>query len=285
MEQVVIAHAAVEVRQPAKWRRFLGVVAGGAARVEWGTDQALGALRLTEGRRDDLVALGLGWREEAAFEAMLARLRAAGHALATAELPGARRAWRATDPGGTALELLLLESSGPAPAGWPIGHVALADAAPGALAEFYAATIGFHLHERLAMRIGPLALEGGFLGTPARHHALAVLNVPGRRRLNHIMFEAPSVTEVARLYDAAGQAGVPMSLGLGQHPLPDGTTSFYAATPSGFDIEIGAGAPAFVAPMAPAATCATSLWGHRPTLRARLRIAGAMALGGLRRAG
>jgi hypothetical protein len=36
--------------------------------------------------------------------------------------------------------------------------------------------------------------------------------------------------------------------GLGQHPLPDGTTSFYAAARSGFDIEIGAGVAAFLAP-------------------------------------
>jgi hypothetical protein len=95
----------------------------------------------------------------------------------------------------------LLLDPAPETAGWPVGHVALADAAPGDLTGFYAEAIGFELHERLAMKLGPLALEGGFLGTAARHHALAVLNLPGRRRLNHIMFEAPSVAEVARLHD------------------------------------------------------------------------------------
>lgn len=35
--------------------------------------------------------------------------------------------------------------------------------------------------------------------------------------------------------------GVPLTLGLGQHPDPDGTFSFYGQTPSGFDFEIGAG--------------------------------------------
>jgi hypothetical protein len=71
--------------------------------------------------------------------------------------------------------------------------------------------------------------------------------------------------------------------GLGQHPLPDGTTSFYAAAPSGFDIEIGAGAAAFLAPQEPAPSSVISLWGHRPSLRAPLRIVRALALGGLRR--
>ena len=139
------------------------------------------------------------------------------------------------------------------------------------------------MHERQAMKLGPLALERGFLGIAMQHHALAVLNVPGRRRLNHVMFEAPSVAEVARLYDQAGQAGVPISFGLGQHLLPDGTTSFYAAAPSGFDIEIGAGAAAFLAPQEPAPSSVTSLWGHRPSLRAKLRIVRALALRGLRR--
>jgi catechol 2,3-dioxygenase-like lactoylglutathione lyase family enzyme len=119
------------------------------------------------------------------------------------------------------IELMLLAPA-PEAAGWPVGHVALADAAPGEMANFYAEAIGFTLHERLATKLGPLTLDGGFVGTAARHHALAVLNVPGRRRLIHIMFEAPSVAEVARLYDQAEQAGVPISLGLGlgQHPLP-----------------------------------------------------------------
>jgi catechol 2,3-dioxygenase-like lactoylglutathione lyase family enzyme len=282
MDQITIAHVTVEVRRPETWRRFLAVVSGGAARVEWGTESAHGALRLREGKRDDLVALGLGWTDPTAFAAALDRLRARGTALAPADLPGARRAFRAADPAGNALELMLLAPA-PEAAGWPVGHVALADAAPGEMVGFYAEAIGFTLHERLATKLGPLALEGGFLGTTARHHALAVLNVPGRRRLNHIMFEAPSVAEVARLLDQTKQAGVPISLGLGQHPLPDGTTSFYAAAPSGFDIEIGAGAAAFVAPQAPAASSVTSLWGHRPSLRAKLRIVGALALGGVRR--
>jgi catechol-2,3-dioxygenase len=117
------------------------------------------------------------------------------------------------------IELMLLAPA-PEAAGWPVGHVALADAAPGEMANFYAEAIGFTLHERLATKLGPLTLDGGFVGTATRHHALAVLNVPGRRRLIHIMFEAPSVAEVARLYDQAEQAGVPISLGLGQHPLP-----------------------------------------------------------------
>ncbi|MFC7473885.1 VOC family protein [Dankookia sp. GCM10030260] len=141
--------------------------------------------------------------------------------------------------------------------------------------------IGFALHVRLATTLGQLALEGGFLGSATWHHALAVPNVPGRRRLNHLMSEAPSVAEAARLYDQAEQAGMPIRLGLGQHPLPDGTASFHAAAPSGFDIEIGAGAAAFVAPQEPAAISVTSLWGHRPSLWAKLRIV--LALGGLRR--
>jgi len=43
-----------------------------------------------------------------------------------------------------------------------------------------------------------------------------------------------------RLYQRARGEGVKLSLGLGQHPVPDETFSFYAVTPSGFDFEVGA---------------------------------------------
>jgi hypothetical protein len=59
---------------------------------------------------------------------------------------------------------------------------------------------------------------------------------------------------------------VPISLTLGQHPAPDPTVSFYAATPAGFDFEIGAGGGLVHEDWIPGSAGA-STWGHRPTLR------------------
>ena len=67
---------------------------------------------------------------------------------------------------------------------------------------------------------------------------------------------------------------MPLSLGLGQHPDPDGTFSFYGATPSGFDFEIGAGTRE-IDPHGwqVQATQTTSSWGHKPQLRMQLNMA------------
>lgn len=287
---VEIAEIVVETRRLPAWRDFLHAVTDGAARVGWpdGTGAPAGgchALQLREGKTEDLVRLTLGWRDPAEWAAMLARLGGTAvaamrpGALVAAMRPGALAAATALDPAGTPLELLLLppRAEGPAP-GWPVGHVALAHPRAEMLWGFYADRIGFRLNERLDAKVGPLAIAGGFLGSAQAHHTLAVMNVPGRRRLHHIMFGAPDVASVARLHDQALAAGVPMSLSLGQHPAPDGTTSFYALSPSGFDVEVGAGAGAFQAGDEPGRNETPSLWGHKPSLRMKLRLGSALVM-------
>ena len=66
---------------------------------------------------------------------------------------------------------------------------------------------------------------------------------------------------------------------LGQHPMPDGTVSFYTASPSGFDIELGAGGNLMGPALRelPVQGSETSSWGHDLSMRARLRVAWALA--------
>ncbi|MDN3567294.1 VOC family protein [Paeniroseomonas aquatica] len=281
---VCLAHVTIEVRRPDRWKGFLASVSEGRARVEWLEPGSFGsmsrALRIRPGRADDLVALGLAWSAPAEFEAALARLAARGVVAEPIERPGVLRAAQCEDPAGNRLELLLQDGEDVATESWPVGHVALAHAEPEALTAFYGDVIGFRLNETLRTRLGPIALRGGFLGGARRHHSIAVLNVPSRRRLGHVMFEAPDILTVLRAADRARRAGIPFSLDLGQHPPPDGTTSFYAGSPSGFDIEIGGDSQDFAASedAAPGESATTSAWGHAPSLRTRLRVAQAMAL-------
>jgi biphenyl-2,3-diol 1,2-dioxygenase len=276
-EQVAIAYAAIEVRRPDRWQRFLDAITGGEARVDWNAARRARALRITEGPRDDLVALGLAWQDEAAYRGALARIATTGAMLQTIAAEGAARAMRCADPAGNVLDLLLTEVAEPGDGSWPIGHVALASPQPEPLVDFYEAAVGLRLNERMRGRVGPLDLRGGFLGSPARHHSLAVLNVPGRRRLHHIEFEAAEVADVVEMRARAKAAKVPISLELGRHALPDGTVSFYAHTPSGFEIEVGAGMGAGAEGPAPEGPM-PSVWGHELTLPARLRVMGALAL-------
>ena len=97
------------------------------------------------------------------------------------------------------------------------------------------------------------------------------------RRLHHFMLEANELRDVGIAFERARRSAVPLSLGLGQHPDPDGTFSFYGSTPSGFDFEIGSGGRE----IEPAGwqvldTDATSNWGHKPSMRLQLRMAGGL---------
>lgn len=124
---------------------------------------------------------------------------------------------------------------------------------------------------RHAGRRGDL-LRGVFLHCNRRHHSIALLALPQRKRLHHLMLEAASLAEVARAYDRARAGRLPFSLDLGQHPDPDGTLSFYVRTPSGFDFELGAGGKEIEpAGWRELAQSTSSSWGHRPTLGLKLR--------------
>ncbi|HEX6321718.1 MAG TPA: hypothetical protein VFZ84_22845 [Burkholderiales bacterium] len=73
------------------------------------------------------------------------------------------------------------------------------------------------------------------------------------------------MVDVLRVHDRARTHGVPLSLGLGlgQHPDPDGTVSFF---------EIGAGGRE-IDPRGWRERHTTSSWGHKPTLGLQLRAA------------
>lgn len=87
------------------------------------------------------------------------------------------------------------------------------------------------------------------------------------------MLEARQQRDVARAHHRSLELEVPQTLGLGQHPYPDGTFSFYAETPSGFDYEIGAGGEV-IEPQGwkEGLVDHMSDWGHQPSERIRKRM-------------
>ena len=129
----------------------------------------------------------------------------------------------------------------------------------------------------LDARVGPLQVHGVFLHCNRRHHSLAIFDLPLRKRLHHFMLQTPQISDIGRAHERACRHRVPMSLGLGQHPAPEDTFSFYGSTPSGFDFEIGAQSreidPAQWQ-VHPATT--TSSWGHKPHWRLQLKMAGGL---------
>jgi biphenyl-2,3-diol 1,2-dioxygenase len=292
-----VAYLVLEVRRPERWREFAAQVLGLPAPAEnpdgsWGyrLNGATQALVLKHGRRDDVAALGLELADGSALEELEGRLAASEISAARADraLCRARRVEQLVhfdDPEGTRVEAVV----GVEPASGPFrsvcfqggfgnetgfGHAVLVARDLERMERFYAGTLGFGISERMSARVGPLDVRGVFLHCNRRHHSLALMALPSGKKLQHFMLEAASAVDVVRAYERARSCGVPISLGLGQHPDPDGTFSFYGRTPSEVDFEIGAGGGE-IEPRGwrELQTETTSAWGHQPTLGLKLRAA------------
>lgn len=296
--QQELAYLVVEARKPEAWSRFCEHTLGLAAPLRnsdgsqgWQIDNAAQRLVVQHGRRDDLLALGLAFGSPEALDRRLRRLQLRGVVVQAGDeaLCQARRVQRLFwlhDPDGNRVELVLGLALAELPFQSPhfergfntgpqgFGHVALVSRNLAAMEQFYVDALGFGVSERLTTRVGPIDVRGTFLHTNRRHHSLALFRLPTKKRLHHFMLEANDLSDVGRAHDRALAQGVPLSLGLGQHPQPDGTFSFYASTPSGFDYEIGWGGHA-IDPMLwrERSATRTSSWGHKPHWRLQLRMA------------
>ncbi len=268
-----LGHLAFEVSNPARWQAFcdsvLGLGGGSAGpdgQIVYATGRGGQSLILRPGPRDDLAGIGLELPDGAALARLGARLAAAGIAADGPDLTF-------RDPEGLSIHAYAPSRDGDAGGDLPaLGHAALVVSNLSAMERFYVEVMGFKVTERLSTRLGPLDVRGIFLHCDEVHHTLALFALPLRRRLHHFMMEVPRLDMVGHAYERACAAKVPLSLGLGQHPAPDGTFSFYGCTPSGFDFEIGTASgridPADWSVMH---TSVTSTWGHKPTMGLQLR--------------
>ncbi|MET0542150.1 MAG: VOC family protein [Variovorax sp.] len=293
-----LAYLVFEASGLADWRRFCDRVLG-LPQPSVNTDGSLGfqvdarcqRLVVQAGPRDDVVALGFDCGDDAALDALLARLAGLGHTATAAgeALRAARRVRRLhvlLDPDGNRVELC----TGLAAAAQPfasdafpdgfvtgdlgLGHAVLVSRQVPRMEAFYVDALGFGVTERLDTRVGPIRLSGVFMHCNRRHHTLALFDLPMAKRMHHFMLQAPAVRDIGLAYERAQQCKVPMSLDLGQHPAPDSTLSFYGATPSGFDFEIGAGTQEIEPQQWQSRQMSqTSSWGHKPRLRLQLKMA------------
>ncbi len=271
-----LGHLAFEVSNPARWRAFcdtmLGLGAGLArpdGQIVYATGRDGQSLILQPGPRDDLTGIGLALPDGVALARLGTRLAASGIAVEGPDLTF-------RDPEGLSIHAYACgrdDGDGGGQDALPLlGHAALVVSDLGAMERFYVEVMGFRVTERLSTRLGPIDVRGIFLHCDEVHHTLALFALPLRRRLHHFMLEVPRLDMVGHAYERARAAKVPLSLGLGQHPAPDGTFSFYGCTPSGFDFEIGTASgridPADWSVMH---ASVTSTWGHKPTMGLQLR--------------
>ena len=140
-----------------------------------------------------------------------------------------------------------------------LGHIVLLVPDIDAATDFYQNTLGFILSDYVEAGV---SLR--FFHCNARHHTLALSQVPGMAGIHHLMLEVNEFDDVGRALDMVNERDMTLAMSLGRH-TNDLMTSFYVRTPSGFEIEYGAGGREVDDATWQVETYdATSLWGHKP---------------------
>lgn len=141
-----------------------------------------------------------------------------------------------------------------------LGHAVLIVPDLDRATDFYVGVFGLRHSDDVDM-----GLFVRFLHCNPRHHTLAFSAVPGMVGVHHLMLEVTDPDDVGRAYDLVNSAEIPVAMTLGKH-TNDEMFSFYVRTPSGFEIEYGAGGRLIdpAQPWTPEHYDAMSRWGHKP---------------------
>lgn len=286
-----LGYLGFEVSSLDDWQAFATAILGvGVERTDAGLELRLdGHARrvfLTEGPRDDVVAVGWQFADDAALDALVDRLRADGCDVTEGDpaTRGVRRLVKFRDPGKVHNEAYVgpelaaepfesaLVTSGFVADELGLGHVAIRALDKAESERFYREVVGFELSDYIVCEIFGYPVDMTFLHTNARHHSVAFgENLP--KRMHHFMLEVRNIDDVGLAYDRVIRNGVTICNTIGRHPN-DRMLSFYAETPSGFQFEIGwGGRMVDDATWEPTTHDCISEWGHHhpAALRPRKR--------------
>jgi len=282
-----LGYLGFEVSDVSAWERFAVEILGLAVAerlpdggIALRFDEQAQRIVLHPGPADDVAYAGFEVANERALRDIATRLDQAGF---QSEEPGAetlraRRVehlFRVTDPRGVPIELFCtperattpfvssLTSAGFVTGDEGLGHMVLSTTDPEATERFYCEMLGMRLSDRIVAEIAPgFAITITFLHANPRHHTVAFAAAPLPKRLHHFMLEVRAMDDVGRAYDRCLDAGVTIANTLGSHPN-DRMFSFYARTPSGFEVEYGwGGRKVDDATWEPTTYDRFSTWGH-----------------------
>ncbi len=290
-----LAYLGVNSPRSEEWRRF-GAGFLGAELAEDGpdgsvrlrVDDASWRIQIHPAEQDSVAYFGWAVDHEEDLDVVVERLAAAGVTAerGSAELADARAVNRLvtfTDPWGFPHEVSWGQHFHPstfrpgrAISGFVtgtqgLGHVLLMmpDIEEGH--RFFHDVLGFRLSDKI---IVPGQLNARFYHVNERHHTLALGQCPpGVAVFNHLMLQMRSIDDVGSAYDMLEEYDVPITLSLGRH-TNDKTFSFYCATPSLFNVEIGYDGIEVNADWVPYTYGATAIWGHKLDPEAKNRPPG-----------
>jgi 2,3-dihydroxybiphenyl 1,2-dioxygenase len=236
---------------------------------------------VTQGALDDAAFIGWETDSEAELDQAAKMLRDGGVAVSdgTAEegkLRAVKRFVKFADPSGVPMELACGAATAAAPfesaqikygfltGKLGLGHVVIPTDDYKKSEAFCIKYLGGVLSDHIVAAMPNGQFQAAFLHMNPRHHSIAFVTapVPRTKRIHHVMIQCNDIEDVGRAYDRLKAAGVKFGMTLGQH-TNDRQVSFYAETPSGFFMEIGAGGIEIDdATWKPEVHNATSFWGH-----------------------
>jgi len=260
-----LGYLGLSVKDPDAWSAFAAGVLGlmpaeaaGAARRFRLDDQAW-RIAVAPGEADDVAFLGFEVAGPADLAAFARRIEAAGGSVAEGDPSlladrGVLGLISCHDPDGLPVEIFYgptqrSETPFASPAGVPgfvtgeqgLGHVVMTTRHIDDARRFYQELLGFRLSDIIRMGTPPRTFEMEFFHCNSRHHTLALIPFGAPRRLHHFMIQVPTLDAVGFALERAQAAGTPIAASLGRH-TNDHMVSFYARTPSGFEVEFGFGA-------------------------------------------
>jgi len=292
-----LAYVGVNSPRAEDWRRFgtsfLGAELAqdgpdGAVRLR--VDDAAWRLEIHPAEEDSVAFFGWAVDHEEDLDRVADKLAAAGVATqrGSTELADARNVNRIitfTDPWGFPHEVIWGQhlypstfrpgraSSGFVTGTQGLGHVLLLLPDIEAGHEFFSGVLDFELSDKI---IVPGQLNARFYHVNARHHTLALGQCPpGVAGFNHLMLQAKDIDDVGQAYDLLEEYDVPLTLSLGRH-TNDKTFSFYCATPSLFNVELGYDGIEVTGDWVPQVYERTAIWGHHLDPEAKNRPPGIM---------
>lgn len=292
--RISLGYVVVESRKLPEWQRFardgLGMhadaIEGGLLALR--IDDHQRRIIVRDGAAEDVVAIGWQLHDEPALKLALARLQAARLDVrevggAEAAERGVERFWVFEGPKRLRFELfsrallsdrpLAMQVSGYVTGGMGLGHFAMTTREPEAALRFFQTTFDARLSDTIEDKLNGVTLELSFLRLNERHHSVAIAATRGTRMnpmrtaIHHLNLQAKSLDDVTEAYRRMRGMGFVIANAIGQHPN-DRELSFYVATPSGFEVELGWN-PIVVTEEAearwkPGHYQGISLWGHFP---------------------
>ena len=151
-----------------------------------------------------------------------------------------------------------------------MGHVAITSRKPEKMIRFWQEFFDARLTDTIEQKINGVTLDVTFLRLNERHHSIAVAETRGvhldpiRTAIQHMNLQVLDLEDVTMAYQRCKDHGFPVAWEVGQH-TNDREVSFYVASPSGFEIELG-WAPIKIdeASWQPVKHTSISVWGHHP---------------------